>query len=162
METTSLTSLNRLAPIKLRVFACLIDILIATLALTLVSVVVSPKSSVNDLHLILRAFVPTAILLGVFVYQTAWLSLAGQTVGKRIMRIRIVSFHSACNPGFVKAVLLRCWLPALFVSVPYIGLVFLLLDCLSMFRNDRRCLHDLMAGTVVVQVDADEHLSVAA
>jgi uncharacterized RDD family membrane protein YckC len=36
--------------------------------------------------------------------------------------------------------------------IPIFGLFFVLADTLMIFRADRRCLHDLMAGTRVVKV----------
>jgi hypothetical protein len=35
--------------------------------------------------------------------------------------------------------------------VPYLGAIFHMVDCLTIFREDRRCLHDHIAGTRVVR-----------
>jgi uncharacterized RDD family membrane protein YckC len=43
--------------------------------------------------------------------------------------------------------LLRSWLNTLIGIIPFYGLV----DVLFIFREDKRCIHDLIAGTHVVQ-----------
>jgi uncharacterized RDD family membrane protein YckC len=75
----------------------------------------------------------------------------GQTLGKRMLDIRIVRFSDDSNPGFGGTVMLRAVVPALLGALPYIGLIFALVDICFIFRADRRCLHDLMAGTKVVK-----------
>ena len=156
METTALSAVNSLAPIKSRILAHLIDFSIEILALVLASFILS--QSLGNALSILEGFVSVAIVLGVIVYQTVWLSSTGQTVGKRMMQIRVVNFTDGSNPGFVKAVLMRWWLPCLIYSIPYIGWAFWLADSLFVLKNDRRCLHDLMAGTKVNQLATDECL----
>jgi uncharacterized RDD family membrane protein YckC len=54
------------------------------------------------------------------------------------------------NAGFVKAVLLRAVVPGIIGAVPLVGSIFSLVDPLFIFRGDRRCIHDLIAGTNVV------------
>jgi len=154
METTDLPAENSLAPIKLRILACLIDLSIGVLAVLLATFTLS--QSVDNVLSIIGVFVSVAIVLGVIVYQAVSLSSTGQTVGKRMMQLRVVNFSDASNPGFVKAVLVRWWLPTLICPIPYLGRVFWLADGLFVFKKDRRCLHDLMAGTKVVQLAANE------
>jgi len=98
------------------------------------------------------------LLLGVLfcaAIQTWMLAVRGQTVGKRLLGIRIVRVQDDANPGFVHAVLLRGFVPilnrALIMLIPVFGLGFWLVDVACIFRDDRRCLHDLIAGTKVVQ-----------
>jgi len=95
------------------------------------------------------------LLLGVFfcaVVQIWMLAVGGQTVGKRLLGIRIVRVQDDANPGFAHAVLLRSFVPMLIRAVPAVGLGFWLVDVLCIFREDQRCLHDLIAGTKVVQI----------
>ena len=94
------------------------------------------------------------LLLGVLfcaAIQTWMLSMRGQTVGKRLLGIRIVRVQDDTNPGFVHAVLLRSVVPIIIRAVPMFGLGFWLVDVGCIFRTDKRCLHDLIAGTKVVQ-----------
>jgi uncharacterized RDD family membrane protein YckC len=53
--------------------------------------------------------------------------------------------------SFGTGVFLRNWISKLIGSVPYLGTVFHLADCLFIFREDRRCIHDHIAGTRVVR-----------
>jgi uncharacterized RDD family membrane protein YckC len=87
--------------------------------------------------------------LALVIYQLVLLSTQGQTLGKRWMKVRIVSMDGS-KAGFVKAVLLRAFVNGLIGAVPYLGMVYSLVDILMIFREDRRCIHDLIAGTRVV------------
>jgi len=88
-------------------------------------------------------------VIAVGVYQIYLLSTRGQTVGKRWMKVRVVKLDGSL-PGFVHAVLLRVFVNGLIGAVPYLGGVYGLVDILFVFREDRRCLHDLIASTRVV------------
>jgi uncharacterized RDD family membrane protein YckC len=87
----------------------------------------------------------------VFVcYQMYSLTKRGQTLGKRWMKIRIVKVDGSA-PGFVHAVLLRAILGGVIGAIPYLGGLYGLVDALFIFRDDRRCVHDHIAGTRVVK-----------
>jgi len=78
------------------------------------------------------------------------LATRGQTAGKRLLNIQIVNVTDGRPATFSKIVLAR-HLPTLAVSViPVVGGFLNLIDILFIFRGDRRCLHDLIAGTRVV------------
>jgi uncharacterized RDD family membrane protein YckC len=87
--------------------------------------------------------------LALFIYQIVLLSTKGQTLGKRWMKIRIVKLDGSM-PGFVHAVLLRMWVNGLICGIPYLGAIYSLVDILFVFREDRRCIHDLIASTRVI------------
>ena len=70
----------------------------------------------------------------------------GQTLGKHVLGIRIVKRDTGENGGFVRNVLLRFIFNRLLGIIPLYGLV----DILFIFRGDRRCIHDMIAGTQVV------------
>ncbi len=94
------------------------------------------------------------------VIQTWMLTLRGQTIGKRLMKIRIVRCSDDSHPGFVRTVMLRTWVPALIInyvpsvlkSLPWIGILIYVVDVCFIFRPDRRCLHDHLADTKVVEL----------
>lgn len=86
------------------------------------------------------------------VVQMVLLTIRGQTLGKLMVGIRIVRFQDEGRAGFVKAVVLRSLVPGLIGGIPYIGIPFTLVDALFIFRADRRCLHDHIADTKVVEV----------
>jgi len=87
-------------------------------------------------------------LLGIQIYL---LTTRGQTIGKKLLGIKIVNFHDESNPGFVKAFLLRAFVNGIIASIPMIGAVYSIVDICFIFREDRRCIHDLLAGTKVVK-----------
>lgn len=92
----------------------------------------------------------TAATLALVVYQVRLLAISGQTIGKRLLGIRIVRHDTLENGGFKTNVLLRGLLNGVLNFIP----VYFLLDSLLIFREDRRCIHDHIAGTVVVPADA--------
>lgn len=94
-------------------------------------------------------FFPLAVVyvLGLAVVQVVLLTVAGQTLGKKALDIRIVKVETGRNGGFVTNVLLRSILNGALGLIPLYSLV----DILFIFRSDRRCIHDLIAGTVVVK-----------
>lgn len=74
----------------------------------------------------------------------------GQTVGKRIANTRIVSVDTGEILPFWKLVLLR-YVPVWVVNyIPIAGPILNLINPLFIFRKDRRCVHDHIAGTRVV------------
>ena len=80
------------------------------------------------------------------------LTVRGQSVGKLLTGIQIVRASDGGRAGFVKAVLLRWFLFAIIESIQFIGPVLTLANIFMIFRQDRRCLHDLVADTRVVKV----------
>ncbi|HVU32981.1 MAG TPA: RDD family protein [Opitutaceae bacterium] len=89
------------------------------------------------------------------VVQAWLLTTRGQTVGKLLLGIRIVRALDEGNPGFGRAVALRWFVPGLITTIlniiPLLGFVFFVVDSCYIFRADRRCIHDLIAGTKVVK-----------
>jgi len=76
----------------------------------------------------------------------------GQTIGKRILDMRIVSVDDNKILPIWKLISLR-YLPVWIVGyIPVVGPVLGLIDPLFIFREDRRCVHDLIAGTKVIKV----------
>ena len=101
---------------------------------------------------IVAAAVVGLYVLGLGIYQIVQLSTRGQTIGKRAMKIRIVRLDGS-QPGFVHAFLLRAIVNALPSAIPVVGGLYGLIDILFIFRTDKRCIHDLIAGTRVVMAE---------
>ena len=102
------------------------------------------------------SFILGALLAGLgwlilLVVQIWMISTRGQSIGKRLLGIRIVKFADHSNPGFLHAWLLRNFVPGLISIVPYIGFLFVLVDLCFIFGDQRRCVHDHIAGTKVVK-----------
>lgn len=92
--------------------------------------------------------------LGTFsllLVQIIMVSMRGQTIGKRLLGIRIVRNLDGSNPGFARAWLLRSLVVGLIGTLGMIGYVFSIVNYAFIFRADRRCLHDLIADTKVVK-----------
>ncbi len=78
-----------------------------------------------------------------------FLNKNGQTVGKMLLRIRIIGINDQLYGA--PPLLLKRYLPITVVSlIPVVGQLLILIDTLFIFRKDRRCVHDLIAGTKVV------------
>jgi hypothetical protein len=96
-------------------------------------------------------------LLAGILLQAILLAVRGQNLGKMIVGHKVVRASDGQSAGFARTVLLRYLLPVMviigFNSVTgVLGFLFLLIDFCFIFREDGRCLHDLMAGTKVVKV----------
>lgn len=89
------------------------------------------------------------VALAFVVVQGYPLARTGQTWGKKLLSIRIVDLHGG-QPPLWRLIVLRYLLTQLLSLVPVAGNVYALLDALFIFRQDKRCLHDLIAGTQVV------------
>jgi uncharacterized RDD family membrane protein YckC len=75
----------------------------------------------------------------------------GQTIGKKVLGIKVTMLNGD-RPGLARLVFIR-YLPVTALAlVPFIGPLISLVDSLLVFRSDRRCAHDLIAGTRVVRV----------
>jgi uncharacterized RDD family membrane protein YckC len=79
--------------------------------------------------------------------QIYFLSSRGQTIGKMVMNIKIVKVDTNKNGGFGANVLMRGIVNGILTMIPLYSLV----DVLFIFREDRRCIHDMIAGTRVVE-----------
>ncbi|MEJ2528728.1 MAG: RDD family protein [Gammaproteobacteria bacterium] len=81
-----------------------------------------------------------------------FLSNYGQTIGKKLIGTKIVSSDSNNILPFWKVIVAR-YLPMSFAAqIPVIGGVLSLVDALFIFKDDKRCVHDLIAGTKVIVV----------
>lgn len=87
-------------------------------------------------------------ILALIALQWYLLSVQGQSIGKFALKIKIVKVADGTNGGFVTNVLVREIANGFLSIVPLYGLV----DILFIFRKDRRCVHDHLAGTEVVDV----------
>lgn len=104
-----------------------------------------PEIPANALNLM---GISGVLLLLLFAYTIYLLSVKGQTLGKKMLGIRIVNNLDDSNAGFVRAFLLRGLVNGLIGAiVPFYWLV----DICFIFNAERRCLHDFIGGTRVIQ-----------
>ena len=90
-------------------------------------------------------------VLAIMIIQVYLLSTQGQTIGKKAVGVRIVSYDTEETAGFVKAFLLRSLVNGLIRAIPCFGPIYSLVDILFIFGDECRCIHDLIAGTKVVE-----------
>ncbi len=89
--------------------------------------------------------------LGIIVYNLVLFHRQGQTLGKRIMGIKVIrSNGDRCS--LRRFVFLRYALVALLGGIPFIGIFVSIADPLLIFRESRQCLHDTIADTIVIKV----------
>ena len=87
--------------------------------------------------------------MSVLVINLILMARSGQTIGKRLLRIKVV--RSDGSPvSFGRYLGLRVIPLQLVAQVPIVGLFIALADSLAIFRDSRKCLHDDVADTIVV------------
>lgn len=151
-----------------RLLAQLVDASLSLVPLTLLCVGLSPV--VSGMALVLggeeheqtalrllhgthgAALIAVAVVIGLVLTLWQWTLLAtdGVTVGKRLVGIRVVDKEGK-RAGFGKAVGRRVWLFYALCMIPFVGLLLGTVDVLPIFFRPRRCLHDYVAGTLVVR-----------
>jgi uncharacterized RDD family membrane protein YckC len=90
---------------------------------------------------------------GLFVLiQGMPLAASGQTWAKKWLKMKIVDLQGN-KPPFPKLIAARYLSTQLISLIPIVGALYVLVDCLFIFGEERRCVHDLIAGTRVVVAD---------
>ena len=123
-----------------RFFAKLIDAALYAVAIAVAAIFLAVSTPLG-VSLLARA------ILGIPIVQVVLLTMDGQTIGKRFLDIRIVDVVTGQNAGFGTNVVMRAWVNSLLNVIPFYSLA----DVLFIFRDDRRTIHDLLAGTHVVE-----------
>ncbi|TNZ87271.1 RDD family protein [Vibrio parahaemolyticus] len=146
---------KKLASRMSRFWAAFIDALIAlgsSLAI-LYATDFGEKIMSSEIVLPMEAFLLMLYGWGVFLLCHGYLLYKnGQTFGKWVFDISIVKLDNS-KIEFAP-VLLKRYLPISLVTyLPVIGSFLPVLDALFIFRKDRRCIHDFIAGTKVVQLE---------
>ncbi|MBN2291483.1 MAG: RDD family protein [Pirellulales bacterium] len=94
-----------------------------------------------------------SILLGLVVFLALngfLIYYRGQTLGKLICRTVVVNKSDLCQVSGNRYVFLRYLPIALAGGIPVIGGLIGLADTLAIFRPEKNCLHDDVAGTRVI------------
>lgn len=91
------------------------------------------------------------ILLVLFVINCVLLHRHGQTIGKRALDIAILRSNGD-RMELWRYLFMRMLPMGLLGAIPYLGGLVALVDPLLIFGKDRRCLHDLIADTIVVDI----------
>ncbi|MEP6504406.1 MAG: RDD family protein [Betaproteobacteria bacterium] len=119
-----------------------------------------PASVGGSVIAIVIGLVVLVSIVGIFVYTGVLVYRYGQTIGKRMMGIRVVRTDGS-RVAFGRFIFLR-WLPiALLGMIPLVGYIVTLVDVLLIFRDNRLCVHDNIADTKVVTAASSEGATLA-
>jgi uncharacterized RDD family membrane protein YckC len=138
------------APVKLasrwrRLLAAVIDASLLAVVALIGGVVAVPLSRSE-------AILTASTLLVALAWLTVqWLLVwrTGQSIGKRWAKIRIAR-EDGSPARFARIILVRSWVVPLVGLLAPLGGVILFSDPLAIWRRDRRCIHDIWAGTIVI------------
>lgn len=138
-----------------RLGAALVDALVSLAPLGAV-VVLLPMALLSG-HIGVLLAIAGITSLAVLVTHIVLLVTRGQTIGKKVLGIRMIT-STGDTPSIWRVFFLR-WLPfaiaaavvELVFKVRGLGNLIYLIDALLIFQPTRRCLHDLFADTHVVK-----------
>lgn len=140
------------ASLVARFFAVVVDNILVAVA-TVVGILAVIKLENSSLDKLLENPSLTSMIIlysfPIMLFAIQWIMLAqsGQTIGKKILFVRIVTMEGKL-PGFLRAVVMRNWMRNLLYMLPFAGLI----DCLFVLGESRRAGHDWIAGTRVIAV----------
>lgn len=161
---------SELASPGVRLVAWIIDFLIyfVVAIVALIIGLVTADLGIRDIDFDTGFFLTIVVVIGVtllaflviFIIQMVLLATRGQTIGKIIMKIRIVDAQTGEHPGWARLILLRTIVNGLIYGVVNaipvagqgLGGLYFIIDSLFIFRADRRTIHDFIAGTRVDKV----------
>jgi uncharacterized RDD family membrane protein YckC len=94
----------------------------------------------------------TVVALIVWCVITTWLVASnGQSIGKRLVGIKVVRTNGE-RASLARIFLLRNLVNGLpLVVLPYVGLLYQLIDPLLIYQPAQQCIHDKIADTIVVR-----------
>ncbi|OYT86356.1 MAG: transporter [Burkholderiales bacterium PBB6] len=103
------------------------------------------SESVNNTLMLFALGVVASLLLQGWLLHTR-----SQTIGKVVLGLRIVKVDGS-RAHLGRTFGLRVCVMTALTMIPVAGQIIGLIDALMIFGKSRRCLHDLIAGTVVVK-----------
>lgn len=134
-----------------RLGAAIIDTLILIPIAVLMWFLFKPGIFSGEQPSFLSSLLVSFITLGIWIAMNyVLLSRHGQTFGKKLLGIKIVrSDADPCGVGRIAG--RRIMIPTLLTQIPFVGMLFALVDVLFIFQESRRTLHDLIADTIVIK-----------
>ena len=94
---------------------------------------------------------PLAIMVIYMAIQWTFWKATGQSIGKKVMKTRIVNLDG--SQANVRTIAFKRYGPIAILSmIPVVGGLIGLVDALLVFRGERNCLHDDIAGTRVIKI----------
>ncbi len=93
----------------------------------------------------------TVVALLIWAGITAWsVGTNGQSIGKRLVGIKVVRTDGS-RASLARIFLLRNLVSTLPNFLPYLGWFYMIADPLLIYQDSRRCIHDLIADTMVIR-----------
>ena len=148
----------RCAGVVPRALAWLLDLMVRGAVIVALSTVMGLLGGMANMKDARNMEMGVAIGIGVgvlcFIGVVAWncvlLHRRGQTIAKKLLGIRVVR-KDGSRCGLTRIFFAR-YLPVTVLGlIPFVGGLVSLVDALLIFRDDRRCLHDEIADTIVVR-----------
>lgn len=143
IESLLLREKLELSSIRARAAAFGIDeLLLSIILLVILWDTISAASDIESMIIVVNTFILEYMMIKI-AYQTFFAMQYGATVGKIVMKIRIVEIRTLSNPGFLSAFnrsVFRIVSEVLF----YLGFLW------ALFDPARRSWHDLSAKTLVI------------
>jgi uncharacterized RDD family membrane protein YckC len=153
MENDQIDVQGELATRTSRVAASLIDLVILMALFFPILFITGwlEKNMAGEEISIWQTLLLSAISIGIFlIVNYKLLKNNGQTIGKKILKIRIVA-NEGGHAEVMNHLLKRYAVYFLPNQIPYFGTLFQLINICFIFREDKRCLHDIIAGTKVIR-----------
>lgn len=89
-------------------------------------------------------FIVYLVLNGYLLYHS------GQTLGKKIVNTRVIMTNGSHPKFFV--FIIRYLVGSIPTLIPVIGIYYAYVEVLTIFGQEKRCIHDYAAGTKVISV----------
>lgn len=140
-----------------RLLAAIIDVALFVVAILpgglMIELVDHGPPSDNPLVFIAMGIMAWGLVILV-IPQLYLLITRSQSIGKYVMKIQIWDLAARCRADFLRTFVLRGLVIGMIGSIPIFGWIFTLVDICFIFRSDARCIHDLIAGTIVVKLNS--------
>lgn len=88
-------------------------------------------------------------LIVLTVLNIRYVQANGQSIGKRFVDIKVVRKNGS-RASLARIFWLRNVVNSIPGLLPFVGNFYALVDCLVIFRDDQRCIHDHIADTIVI------------
>jgi uncharacterized RDD family membrane protein YckC len=132
-----------LATIASRFFAYVIDELLVSFLFIMIYIDYMPESaSVEDTIYMINSLFIYVVLLKI-AYQTFFVMMYGATIGKILLKIKVISIQDLENPSFLSS-FNRALMRVINESFFYIGFIW------GLFNPKKETLHDKIGKTLVV------------
>jgi uncharacterized RDD family membrane protein YckC len=133
-----------------RFFGSLIDIFILTILIIPVVMFLMNIGSIKKIDILTQIIISMSGIV-IYVALNGYLIIKnGQTIGKNIVGTKIVDYNTNANANLFKVAFIRFGLLILLKPVPIVGNLIGIINPIFIFGKEKRCLHDMFAGTKVV------------